>query len=79
VELQNRVVLWNHENGASSSLNDMGAVIWQLLDRPMSVSILMSELDNLLERPMDVGQKATVRDFLRGLLAQEVLEATPVN
>ena len=79
VELQSRVVLWNHENGASSSLNDMGAVIWQLLDTPMSVSMLLSELDNLLERPMDARQKATVRDFLRGLVAQEVLEATPVN
>jgi len=74
-----RVVLWNHRTGASASLNDMGATIWNRVTAPVSVPSLLEQLDALLDTPMDDEQKATVRDFIGGLLAQGVLESAPVN
>jgi hypothetical protein len=72
-DIDGETVMMSIENGEYYGLDDIGSLIWKLIEKPINVSDL---IDTLLER-FDVDRKTCERDvlvFLNGFNEDRILQ-----
>jgi hypothetical protein len=71
--IENEVVLLNIKRGLYFSLNSVGSYIWQLLDKPTSVTDIIAQVRSTYDAPeeeVEADVLALLRDFEQeGLIA----------
>ncbi len=70
----NQAIVYNPNNLHTQHLNQTGLMIWRILKVPATLGKIVSELLELVECPSVEAMATDVQDFIRELMAHEMIE-----